>query len=62
MAMLQSSALSRGFDCLTWLIDELTVTISLVSLRSYVWLVLICPALQKWLGLRETEDAYLRQL
>lgn len=50
MTMLQLSALSRGFDCLNWLIDEECVTILLIFLRSYVWFVLICPALQKLFG------------
>lgn len=40
-------ALPRGFDCLNWLIDEVTVTMLLMFLHSYVWFVLICPALQK---------------
>lgn len=48
--MLQLSALSRGFDCLNWLSDEVTVTILLIFLHSYVWFVLISPALQKLFG------------
>ena len=50
MTMLQLGTLSRGFDCLNWLIDEVTVTILLIFLHSYIWFVLICPALQKLFG------------
>lgn len=65
MTMLQLSALSRGFDCLNQLIDEVTVTILLIFLHGYVWFVLMCPALQSCLvllGLREIEDSYICQL
>lgn len=50
MTMLQLSALPRGFDRLNWWIDEVTVTILLMFLHSYVWFVLICPVLQKLFG------------
>lgn len=65
MTMVKLGALSRGFDCLNRLIDEVTVTILLIFLHSYIWFVLICPALQKLFGFawaQRTEDSYLCQL
>lgn len=50
MTMQHLSVLSREFDCLNWLTDEVTVTILLIYFCSYAWFVLTCPALQKLFG------------